>query len=107
MHQVAEQIPPWAVYLLLAMFVALVSLVFKIVFNRYTRLESRVDKVEETQQQHITREEHDKEINNLTDRWHTDFKELQGQIADSNKQVHSRLDDLHVVLINLFSTKKD
>lgn len=107
MGEIADQLPSWAVVLLLLAVSVLGSFVLRSVFTRFDKLENRVDCVETTQQQHITRDEHDKEINLLTSRWHADFKELQGQIAESNKQVHSRLDDLHVVLINLFSSKHD
>lgn len=107
MDQIASELPSWAVLLLLLTVSVLGSFVIRSVFARFDKMESRIDCVETTQQQHITRDEHDKEINLLTSRWHADFKELQGQIAESNKQVHSRLDDLHVVLINLFSSKHD
>lgn len=110
MGSVVGQIPPWAVFVLMGAVSFLLSILWAVFSNRYTRIEYRVDKTEEqcsnlkaelgkkADYRHL-----EKEVEKLAARNHSDLKDIQKQIADSMKTMHGRLDDLHIVILNFLN----
>lgn len=111
MAPLSGEVPPWAVFVMFILLSAIGSLFAKFIFNRYSRLENRVDNTEtkcqvlETELQRKADYTHlEKEVEKLADRNHSDLKDIQKQIAESMKTMHGRLDDLHLIFINFLNS---
>lgn len=97
----------------------------KLFWDKLKRIDTRIGKVEDKTELHITEErhqrdleriadgheralekiadKHDKELNGVHRRIDDSFERLESRIAESNKTVHGRLDDLHTVLLHIAS----
>lgn len=114
MSGIAATVPPWAVGLMLITLSALFGVVIKLVTNRYSRLEDRVDNLddcchrfESELKQKADYRHLEKEVEKLANRNHADLKDIQKQIAESMKTMHGRLDDLHVIFINFMTQNQN
>lgn len=107
MPELAGELPTWAVALLLIVSGVVTRILYQAFLKRIEKIESTLTQLSHKQTKMVEEQQHEQDIRDIRDKMHADFQRLQAQIAESNRAVHGRLDDLHNVLLQLFNNRTD